>query len=782
MSFDRMIADLQRSGLTPEDIGSRVIENPERAATALPGGTQGYVIPYRKLDGSPTNFYRVKTFDYLPKYKQTRNSGNHVYFPKGVKELALKEGYLLLTEGEKKAACATKFGFPCVAFGGVDSWRNRTLVLPEDVELGHVHGKDQLSVKMPAQAEDLQDIETSLATGLPELIDFAVSNKTCLVVCFDSDRGGVKFEVQRAAAMLGFELRFRGIPLNRVKQLVLPVDKDNDKIGLDDLLAGRSDGPETLRLALDAVLAKRNAFPRHPNIRDFVNKKLQKTKLSRKEAQQTSLAILCELDAMGTRLRSSGDDSMYFFNSRTKALIPASLKRAHSDVMSDSEFSRFLYQEFGVSHSDMRLVSWLATQFTSEDPIDFVTPSKVIHVKGDYVYYQINDGQHIRISGDADAPFIIADNGTDGVLFESGKVKPLVATELAKVLSEQNALPTKNWWREVLKLVRLKRTEKTPDLIAMLLYLSPWLNRWRGTQLPVEMIIGEPGSGKSSLYELRLNIQVGAPDLRNAPHDMKDWYASVASTGGLHVTDNVQLMDKNLRQRLSDEMCRIVTEPVPHIEMRKYYTESDLLRIPVQSIFAITAIQQPFHNADLLQRSLVIELDKGDEVVEYDSRWAHDRLEQFGGRTAWVAHQLVVLHRFLKLVKTDWDPKYKAKHRLNNLEQSFLLMAKVLGVPNNWVVEHLSKITITAVSESDWALEGLCEFARAIKIAQPLMKFASSDIAQWAAGNEDFSGCNQLTSSRSLGRYMQTNKQMLATIAGIREAGNSNNRQMYSVK
>jgi len=369
-------------------------------------------------------------------------------------------------------------------------------------------------------------------------------------------------------------------------------------------------------------------------------------------------------------------------------------------------------------------------------------------------------------------------------MFEAGKVKPIDAGEIQEALRTAFSKPFVPWWFDVLKDVRLKRSEKTLQLIGLLFYMSPWLQRWRGTQLPIEMIIGEAGSGKSSIYMLRLGIIHGEPILRNAPQDLRDWYAGVTSAGGLHVTDNVQMVDKNLKQRMSDEMCRIVTEPYPHIELRKFYTEADLVRIPVQTLFGMTAINQPFHNVDLLQRSVVIELDKGESDVEYDSQWAQNQMARFGGRVAWVAHQLHALHRFLKLVSASWSDKYRSKHRLVNLEQTFMLMAQACGIPNDWIVQHLQMSTVSVVSESDWAFEGLCEYAKQSKKGMngTELKFSAGTIAAWAEVEEEFAQCVQLTNVRSLGRYMQTNKQMLAQVAGIISAGTSNNKAMFTLK
>jgi hypothetical protein len=344
------------------------------------------------------------------------------------------------------------------------------------------------------------------------------------------------------------------------------------------------------------------------------------------------------------------------------------------------------------------------------------------------------------------------------------------------------------WWDDVLKTVRLSDPDKTRTLAAILYYISPWLYRWRGTQLPVELVLGESGSGKSSLCEHRLNILTGNPNLRNAPTDLRDWHASISNTGGLHVTDNVQLLDKNLRQRLSDEICRLVTEPDPHIEARKLYSNNELVRVPVSCCFAITAIQQPFMQADLLARAIIIELDKSvaadeDAQVTYDASWVSHQMQSRGGRAMWIAHHLMALHQFFKLVKREWNPKYMASHRLINVEQALILMGKVFGIDLNWAPKYLTSKTSYATADADWALEGLTDFARMVIARGSLEKrWTAADIVTWALGSEDYSECAQLSNPRRLGRYISTNKVLVASIAGIHEAGKAGNKQMYVVR
>lgn len=811
-----MEEDLAASGLSPPDLFSRNLDNTERAATNVPHSTSGYVIPYFNLYGKPEPFYRVRLFDFIPKYKQPKDTPSYVYFPPGFYEAALKSPFVILTEGEKKATLATKFGFPTCALGGVDAWRNRTVSLPVDSELAA--SKSSIKAKLPAHTETTEESST-IASGLQDLIDFLLHHKKHLVIVYDSDLDvGIKPSVQRAAAALAFDLRFRGIPFSHIRQIVLPPvslhnptvkvqgqgqttvipapvegrtlrKRSDGKIGFDDFLlqAGR----ERFQELLDVCLKKKSAFPRHPNIRHFINQRLQKAVLSRKDIQQLSIGVLSDLDANGIRLRNKDSEESYYFDFITRKLIKTTFRENQEDA-SSTAFGQFLYRRYGLSSADKRLIVWLAAQFTGEDPIEEVSPYRVIarpKTNADSVNYQISDSQYVQVTS---AGIELCDNGENGILFESTQVQPLSVERLLKEIAKQQptdgVLP--NLWSDVLSSVRLRDQNSQRSIASLLYYMSPWLYRWRGMQLPVEMVIGESGSGKSTLCELRLSVISGETRLRNSPQDLKDWHASISNAGGLHVTDNVQLVDRNLRQRLSDEICRIITEPNPHIEQRKYYTNAELLRVPIHAVFAITAIQQPFQNADLLQRSIILELDKtsnqegGRREITYDSEWRAHQLERFGGREGWVAHHLLVLQRFFQLVEKEWQPRYFAKHRLINFEQAMILMAKAFGMEYEWIPNYLNGVVERTLLESDWTFEGLTSYVD--KMGHYIVKagkcLTAQDISDWAMSSEDFEKCDMLTNSRRLGRYMQTHKALIFSSLGLREAGKKGNRIQYRLE
>jgi hypothetical protein len=819
MSKQKIIDDLQMSGLTPEDMAVRELDMPERAACKIPPHIDGYAIPYYDIHGKPVPFYRAKLFNYEVKYKQVKDTPNHVYFPPRFMQLCKKEKqnekqkYIIFTEGEKKAARAVAAGFPCIAFGGVDSWRNRIILLPKGTELSaYSYNKQLTGAKLPNSSFDVGTMAVEpIAAGFEELANFIRANNFNVIIIYDTDEvigaSGGKFEVQRAASELGFELRRRGIPTTRIRQANLPSIEGMSKTGLDDFLTVLPDGKVRLEKLIKETIDKRSAFPLHPNMENDLNKKLQNAKLSRKDIQKLSLGLITDLDAKGIRMYSEEEGMLYYFEEKNNKLIKVELESVKQTA--NNPFAKLLYRNYGLSmNSDIRLIKWLSTQFSGEDPVEEVRPFRVLarqELKEDTVRLQIGDGRYVKVSADPKNPIEILHNGSENILFESGQVGEIDPVELMVEYEKRTQEDLEMWWEDVLQEVRLKNHGKTATILALLYYISPWLLRWRGSQLPVELVIGEAGSGKSSLMELRMSILTGLPNLRNAPNELKDYYASIVSTGGLHVTDNIQLLDKHARAQLSNEVCRLVTDPNPHIEMRQLYTNADLMSRRVDTVFAFTAVMQPFTAPDLLQRSVIVELDKmaskeDTEELTYDSTWSQDQLDKFGGRTAWVSHHLYVLHRFFRLAEKKWNKNYQAKHRLINLEQTIMLMAELFGIDNTWIPEFLSSQVDESVVDSDWTLEGIVQFAKflcegtnqevtqfALQIgvsAKGLLskQFTTSDVAAWAAGNEAFMECTNLINARKLGRYLQTHKAMIAQITSIYEGTKKHNKMTYIIK
>ena len=698
---DFILEDLAKSGLEVPDINVRPMTSTERHATGAPQASEGYVIPYRSIGGVSLPFYRVRLKNWDPKYKQLTDEPNHIYFPKGFWDEANEADYILFVEGEKKSVCAHKHGFAAVAAGGVDSWSNKTVSLPKDAKLSKA--KDGRIVAKLAAGMETSGHEDELASGMKELIDLIIQRDIPLVIVYDSDiRGTVAPQVQAAAARLGYSLRFHGVPARNIRQFIIQPPKGylDEKIALDDLLTSTSITASQLDKAIRKILKKDSAFPRHPNPREFINKKLRRSRMTREQLQNLATAILCDLDANGTRLYSKDEDELYYFSRTSRRLMRVSFRLDQG--YAKSHWGVYLYQNYNLSAADERILIWLEALYAGEAPVREVNPERVIAVRDHAIYYQISAAQMIKVTS---REIRVLDNGSDDILFLADSVEDLDKSKLVSkinpLLKEGPTLP--NYWFDVTARTRLADdAEKSHARLLSYLYsISPWFYRWQGTQLPVEMVVGEPGSGKSTLFQLRLNILNGRPRLRNPAKDIGDWGVSVGSTGGIHVTDNINMMNSQLRQQISDEMCRLITEPSPTIEKRKLYTDSDTVLIPIKAVFAVTSVKQPFNAADLIQRSIITYMDKGSEAIEYRGDWAAEQLDKFGGREGWLACQLVFLHRMLQAIEEDWNSNYGAKSRLVNLEQLLKFAARMYGDDPSWIVEYMESTQAEKIAEND---------------------------------------------------------------------------------
>ncbi|HSW62204.1 MAG TPA: hypothetical protein VLH56_02615 [Dissulfurispiraceae bacterium] len=808
-----LIQDLKKSGLDDNDnsLKAYLAQETELAAVGLRPhlyldgpqvGAPGYVIPYYDCRGARAPFYRIKVFRPVPnaaRYLQPRNTSTWIYYPpsfaalvaellkgKGRTKVNGYPGAILLTEGEKKAAKACQEGFPTCAVGGVHSWRSHIVTLPEGTQFLK-NTSNETVARLPSGAltvDATSDKKAVLAAGFADLLRLLVEHELQIIIAFDSD-SPANPEVVKARAELGFEFRVRGIPTHRIRALDLPTVPDQ-KMGLDDFLVAH--GAPSLDKLVDRCVSAKSAFPVHPNLKQLVNKRLSGS-LERSEAKGLSLMLTADLDRHGIRMVEKGTGTPYYFDSRGKTLLPVNLLHHHQEPLHETRFGEFLYRQYDIGQADTKLIPWLAAAFTGEEPISLVEPRSVLALlPGNRLAYQTDDGHFVVVSGDPKNPIAIYENGSEGLLFRADQVEPIDARALEQeVRSQIRWLATKPsyqemYWPKVLEQMQFCR-EGDAKILACLSYISPWLLRWNGTQLPIELMIGEPASGKSSCYSLRLQILNGRPTLRNQPADMRDWYASITSSDGLHVVDNVHLINKELRQRLSDELARITTEPSPYVELRKLFTTSENYRIPVRTVFAMTAIQQPFFNADILQRSLIMEVKAVGK--EHVSDWAGNALKSLGGRINWLAHQLAVLHHFFRRAdQGEWKPDQRSGHRLAHFEQMFQLIGNIIGAPDIDIVStSLAGTAQRQVSEYDWTMEGLKEFAdyyKPILTRNPKEVFTLDDVVAWALASEEYKDNQLLVNARRLARYIKSHKFMVEQVAGFQlQNRKQGNREAY---
>ena len=120
----------ERPGISQEmlrEAGVRVVSS-EEALELIGFSSPGFVIPYRRDDGSPLTvngkpFYRLRLTNPTEgaKYLSPSNSGCQLYRPPRLRGLLLPGCVIGITEGELKAAALVEAGFPCVGIGGISS-------------------------------------------------------------------------------------------------------------------------------------------------------------------------------------------------------------------------------------------------------------------------------------------------------------------------------------------------------------------------------------------------------------------------------------------------------------------------------------------------------------------------------------------------------------------------------------------------------------------------------------------------------------------------------------
>ena len=220
--------DLQQSGIDPSDAIARAIAPVDAAQCIKLLGfsprdqanrpIEGYAIPFIDPvtkqpmtcpDGRP--FVRIKLVapakmndGKLAKYLSPNKAGQHAYIPAEVHHAVQScSADVILTEGEKKAICATLRGMPTIGLVGMWGWR--------DTSAGDGRGNDQL---------------------LPELARYVRSGAMWTLI-FDSDAADSTKErdFKYAAARLAKVLAAYQVSLRLV---ILPPVVPNGKTGLDD--------------------------------------------------------------------------------------------------------------------------------------------------------------------------------------------------------------------------------------------------------------------------------------------------------------------------------------------------------------------------------------------------------------------------------------------------------------------------------------------------------------------------------------------------------------------
>jgi hypothetical protein len=229
--------DLARSGLTAADARKMRVQALAPAAThtlTKRWSAPAYKIPYFDPSGRTLPYFRLRFLvpveelatGKILRYWQPPKSAPHVYLPPQVDWTGVLNSKqdVMLTEGEKKAACASKIlKVPCIGLGGVWSFGSKRLREPVS----------------------------------PDLAPFLKDRRVNL--CFDTDPTPKPEVIAAEQVLVRAILRAGGDPW----VVRLPLMQPDQKTGLDDFLVARgADAYEELtpeRAGEDAELIRLNA-------------------------------------------------------------------------------------------------------------------------------------------------------------------------------------------------------------------------------------------------------------------------------------------------------------------------------------------------------------------------------------------------------------------------------------------------------------------------------------------------------------------------------------------
>jgi hypothetical protein len=769
------LADLERSGLSLPTISQAKIkdDSDDEVGQLLRDRHKvvGYVLPYFDLAGKPLKHYRIKVLESLnghtpPKYLQPKATGNHLYIPPGID--AISHGWendpdvpLFLTEGEKKALAGVQAGLPTLAVGGVFSWRTHIHTL----KLGVV----RLENKASAQLLHLDDrAERSYRSQVvPELDEINWKGREAVLI-FDSDATSNP-EVQRAAFEWANWLAEHGarpiqisldgcISSARLRTGGYPVGA---KLGLDDVLV--LDPAYSAHLLDPEWRAQEGFRPLPSDPHEWVTGQLNSGKVTRETQERVAAFVIDWLDANGTRFMGV-DGTYYFFDNETRILHDFH-PGTNLAAIRETSFGHLLVEQLSLDTADAATLSRVMGRFPLGAPV--INPSRVLAQSEDHpdtIYYQLSDADVMRIGPDGiDA----ISNGDDDILFYRNVVDPLDSAELVAACNTWKRAKVPLWYKALSTLtidpMGDLSLEETLRLLTCLCYMSPWLNRWRGTMLPMEIAVGEAGSGKTFFYNLRKGVLTGRPSLSGLPDDFRSWVAALGAAPSMWVCDNLGSVRSDYWHRLNDELARLITDPEPSLELRQLYTTATTLRVPTRSTFAITAIRNPFTAPDVLQRSLVYSLS-AIPVGSRDPDWYTSRMIN---RPAWVAEHLNILQLFLGRVQTEWKHNFQSGYRLVHFEQALLIMGHSLGWDMSKVVAGLSSIVSATVAAYDPVIEALALLCE--EWPHRSRKVASTDVVDWVKWDDDarFGTVRALTTSILLSKYLHSHKYDIEQSTGI---------------
>ncbi|MGL5077829.1 MAG: DUF3854 domain-containing protein, partial [Waterburya sp.] len=473
---------------------------------------------------------------------------------------------VIITEGEKKAASLAMVGLSALGLGGIDSWRTSRIeatkadVVKIDKSSNRIvlNAENLLEKLRESVAEEFSDSTLISTIRNKNIFIIFDSEPQVSLSSLPKDHQEsiapyyngkyTKDQISRAAFELGIFLASKGCENVYFAELPrLPSFSSGvgvyQKFAVDDVIYHYSKienlkndqicekfldflYPPNEKLPLgwrcteaDQDLYTPFSFPTINNVKAWINTKLNnQARVNRSDRLKIAQAIVSHLDTNGRRYRDSVEShKYYYFHSKTRILHSVdTLSQSDSKMIIRSNFGDFISKNFNLLSSDSAVVSDVIDQMMHSKGVSSVDTHRLLHSDNDSIYYQLSNTYFVKISAES---IEIRPNGYGGVLFSEMEVELkesdiVKLTELISNFSSSDSFGSSdisnpgNLWKAAISTMNLQvisglTIEETRQFLVALFYINPWLNRWRGTMMPMELAVAEPGSGKSMLYNLR---------------------------------------------------------------------------------------------------------------------------------------------------------------------------------------------------------------------------------------------------------------------------------------
>ena len=226
-----------------------------------------------------------------------------------------------------------------------------------------------------------------------------------------------------------------------------------------------------------------------------------------------------------------------------------------------------------------------------------------------------------------------------------------------------------------------------------------WVMAWMTHfPVPILLLLGENGSGKSYLCKLILNVVDPGSGLSAPPRNIEAW-AIMANSARAFGIDNLSLVP----DWLSDSLCRGVTGD-RHLK-RELYKDEDIVIFSFRRALAMTSIDPGALRPDLGERLLPIELSRLKTTIPEEQMDAEiERLTPS------------VLAGLLDLIVGILGSDIETMDKLPRMADAAMVMSKLDGIvpgANTYqdYIESLDNIHLTVI-ESDPVGNALLEFMK----------------------------------------------------------------------